>query len=102
VWKATSPGQRGRITVDRSLLWRGPPFKPLTEGLVATGGRTASGRISVWHHGGGHKRLYRRVDFVRSEGQESRIVRIEYDPNRSARIALLRHEGPAWEGARLA
>ena len=99
IWKPTSPGQRGRITVDRSFLWAGPPFKALTEGLHNKGGRTASGRISVWHQGGGHKRLYRLIDFQRVGSQESKIVRIEYDPNRSARIALLQHQGPEWEGA---
>lgn len=99
VWKPTSPGQRGRITVDRSLLWKGPPFKPLTHGITGSGGRSATGRISVWHQGGGHKRLYRLVDFVRPTEQESRVVRLEYDPNRSARIALVQHEGSAWEGA---
>lgn len=91
IWKPTSPGQRGRITVSRQHLWKGDPVRELTQGLRKAGGRTASGRISVWHQGGGHKRLYRLVDFVRPKGVDSVIERIEYDPNRSARIALIKH-----------
>ena len=84
--------------MDRSHLWKGAPFKPLTVGLRKTGGRANNGRISVWHKGGGAKRLYRIIDFSRKAGVESRIERIEYDPNRSARIALVRHSGPQWNG----
>lgn len=89
VWKPTSPGQRHRITVDRYNLWKGKPFKPLVEGLRKSGGRNNTGRISVWHQGGGHKRLYRRVDFWRQDSADSVVKRIEYDPNRGARIALV-------------
>jgi ribosomal protein L2 len=98
IWKPTSQGQRGRITVSTYNLWKGKPFKPLVESLRKTGGRNASGRISVWHKGGGHKRSYRRIDFVRPAGVQSEIERIEYDPSRSARIALVKHLGEEWEG----
>jgi large subunit ribosomal protein L2 len=57
--------------------------------LSKTGGRNNTGRISVWHKGGGHKRLYRLIDFWRQDGAESVVKRIEYDPNRNARIALV-------------
>lgn len=99
VWKPTSPGQRGRITVSRQHLHKGAPFGELTQGLRKAGGRTASGRISVWHQGGGHKRLYRLVDFLRPEGVESTVERVEYDPNRSARIALIKHAQADLRGA---
>eukprot|EP00892_Ulva_mutabilis_P005199 jgi/Ulvmu1/3050/UM015_0090.1 len=94
VWKPTSPGQRHRITVDRYNLWNGKPFKPLVEGLSKAGGRSNTGRITVWHQGGGHKRLYRLVDFHRDDKCESIVKRIEYDPNRSARIALVEQIRP--------
>lgn len=61
----------------------------MVEGLTKSGGRNNSGRISVWHKGGGHKRLYRRVDFWRQDQADSVVKRIEYDPNRNARIALV-------------
>lgn len=65
MYKPTSPGQRGRIITLRSHLWKGKPYKPLTVGLRKKGGRNNQGRICVWHRGGGHKRLYRMVDFQR-------------------------------------
>lgn len=98
VWKPTSPGQRHRVTVDRYNLWNGKPFKPLTEGLSKAGGRNNTGRITVWHQGGGHKRLYRLVDFSRDDKCESVVKRIEYDPNRSARIALIERTHPLKNG----
>jgi large subunit ribosomal protein L2 len=98
-WKPTSPGQRGRVTVDRYNLYRGRPFKPLTTGGVHhTGGRNHTGRTTVWHKGGGHKRLYRLIDFRRALQAESVVERVEYDPNRTARIALVRHLGERFEG----
>lgn len=75
--------------MDRYNLWNGKPFKSLVEGLSQSGGRNNTGRISVWHQGGGHKRLYRRVDFWRKDEADSVVKRIEYDPNRGARIALV-------------
>lgn len=98
MWKPTSPGQRHRITVDRYNLWKGKPFKPLTEGLSKAGGRSNTGRITVWHQGGGHKRLYRLIDFKRDDKCESVVKRIEYDPNRNARIALIERTVPRSEG----
>lgn len=92
IWNPTSPGQRGRITVDRFNLWRGKPFKELTQGLTKSGGRNHTGRTTVWHQGGGHKRLYRLVDFFRRDNAVSIVRRIEYDPNRSARIALIERQ----------
>ncbi len=78
--------------MDRYNLWKGKPFKRLTVGLHQAGGRNHTGRTTVWHQGGGHKRLYRLIDFKRSRPAESVVQRIEYDPNRSARIALVKHK----------
>ena len=90
VYKPTSPGQRGRITTTRDHLWKGKPFKALTVGLRKKGGRNNQGRISVWHKGGGHKQLYRVIDMKRRATTAAGTVRrIEYDPNRSTRIALV-------------
>ena len=94
VHKPTSPGQRGRITTYRANLWKGKPYKPLTKGLIKSGGRNNCGRTTVWHRGGGHKRLYRVVDFQRKLRDVAGVIRrIEYDPNRTARIALVDFEG---------
>lgn len=92
-YKPVTPGLRGRVVTTRKDLWKGDPFKPLTEGLVKTGGRNNHGRITSRHRGGGHKRVYRKIDFSRRSEitTEAVIERIEYDPNRSARIALLHH-----------
>ena len=93
-YKPTTPGFRGRIITSRTNLWRGGPFKPLTEGLRRSGGRNNQGRITIRHRGGGHRKVYRLIDFKRVGWMEDGVVqRIEYDPNRSARIALLKHEG---------
>lgn len=92
-YKPTTPGQRGLVLVDRSELWKGAPVKKLTEGLRKTGGRNAHGRITTRHIGGGHKRRYRLVDFARRKFDVSAVVeRIEYDPNRTAFIALIKYE----------
>ena len=89
-YKPTTPGFRGRVITDRSKLWKGKPLKALTKGLTKRGGRNNSGRITVWHKGGGHKRLYRMIDFKRDLfGVNGVIRRIEYDPNRTTRIALV-------------
>ncbi len=86
----TSPGRRGLILVDRSGLHKGRPVKALTEGLRKTGGRNNIGHATARGRGGGHKRLYRIIDFKRRRWDDPATVeRIEYDPNRSAFIALL-------------
>ncbi len=90
-FKPVTPSQRQLVIVDRSGLHRGAPEKGLTEGLTRKGGRNNNGRITVRFRGGGHKRTYRIVDFKRRErlGEVATVERIEYDPNRSAFIALL-------------
>lgn len=92
-YNPTSPGQRGLVTVDRSELYKGKPVKTLTEGLSKTGGRNNSGHITSWQKGGGHKRKYRLVDFKRRKMDIGAVVeRIEYDPNRTAYIALIAYD----------
>lgn len=92
-FKPTSPGQRQLVIVDRSSLWKGGPVKALTKGLSKSGGRNNYGRITSRHIGGGHKRSYRLIDFKRLKHDIPAIVeRIEYDPNRTAFIALLKYE----------
>eukprot|EP00887_Chlorella_sp_A99_P003360 scaffold26.g3360.t1 len=92
-YKPTTPGFRGRVITSRKDLWKGGPFKPLTEGLGRSGGRNTRGVVTTRHRGGGSKRLYRLVDFKRPPGAAGpgTVQRIEYDPNRSTRIALLQH-----------
>ena len=88
----TTPSQRHLVIVDRSELWKGKPVKTLTEGLRQKGGRNNSGRIMVRWRGGGHKRRYRVVDFKRRKDDVAAVVeRLEYDPNRTAFIALIRY-----------
>lgn len=92
-WKPTSNGQRFRVTVNANV-WKGKPFKPLTKGISRTGGRNSSGRITSWHIGGGHRKKYRRISFAHDaalEGHQGIIQRIEYDPNRSGHIALVKY-----------
>jgi large subunit ribosomal protein L2 len=92
-FKPVTPSLRQLVQVDRAGLWKGKPVKALTEGLIKTGGRNNLGRITVRHHGGGHKRRYRLVDFKRRKlGVGAVVERLEYDPNRSAFIALLRYD----------
>lgn len=92
-FKPTTPSQRQLVLVDRSHLWKGKPVKPLTEGLNKTGGRNNTGRVSIWHRGGGHKRTYRLVDFKRTKrGVAATVERLEYDPNRTAFIALIKYD----------
>jgi large subunit ribosomal protein L2 len=92
-YKPTTPGQRQLVLVDRSALYRGKPVKALTEGKSSSGGRNNNGRITVRFRGGGHKQAYRVVDFKRRKFDvPARIERIEYDPNRTAFIALLAYE----------
>jgi len=92
-YKPTTPGQRQLVIVDRSELHKGDPVKTLTEGLRQKGGRNNYGRITVRWRGGGHKRRYRMVDFKRRKFDVSATVeRLEYDPNRTAFIALIRYD----------
>jgi large subunit ribosomal protein L2 len=92
-YNPTSPGRRQLITTDRSELWNGKPVKVLTEGLSSKGGRNNRGRITAYHRGGGHKRTYRLVDFRRVRFDVvGTIERLEYDPNRTAFIALVNYE----------
>jgi large subunit ribosomal protein L2 len=90
-FKPVTPSQRELVIVDRSSLHKGKPEKGLTEGKPATGGRNNHGRVTVRFRGGGHKQRYRIVDFKRRDklGQEATVERIEYDPNRTAFIALI-------------
>jgi len=87
-----TPSLRELIQVDRSGLWKGKPHKPLTRGLSKTGGRNNLGRTTSWHIGGGHKRLYRIIDFKRNKLEiDATVERIEYDPNRTSFIALIKY-----------
>jgi large subunit ribosomal protein L2 len=92
-FKPTTPSQRQLVIVDRSGLWKGKPEKSLTEGLRKHGGRNNHGRITVRFRGGGHKRNYRVIDFKRNKFDMVAVVeRLEYDPNRTAFIALIKYE----------
>lgn len=91
-FKPTTAGQRFKVLPDYSDITAKRPEKKLIEPLKRTGGRDSKGRISVRHRGGGHKRFYRLVDFKRDkEGMKAKVLGIEYDPARSARIALIRY-----------
>ncbi len=91
-YKPTTPSQRQLVIVDRSELHKGKPVKGLTEGLVSKGGRNNLGRITTRFRGGGHKRTYRMVDFKRRKLDIPAVVeRLEYDPNRTAFIALVKY-----------
>jgi len=91
-FKPVTPGRRGLILVSRRDLWKGKPVKSLTEGLSKSGGRNNHGRITARRLGGGHKRRYRLVDFKRTKTGTATVERIEYDPNRTAFIALVRYD----------
>ncbi|EJT07067.1 MULTISPECIES: 50S ribosomal protein L2 [Rhizobium] len=87
-----TPSQRQLVIVDRSALYKGKPVKALTEGLTKSGGRNNLGRITARFIGGGHKRTYRLIDFKRRKFEvEGTVERIEYDPNRTAFIALVNY-----------
>ncbi len=87
-----TPGMRQLVLVDRSALYKGKPVKSLTEGLTKKGGRNNTGRITARRRGGGHKRRYRVVDFKRQKyDMPATVERIEYDPNRTAFIALVKY-----------
>lgn len=92
-YKPTSPGRREMTVSDFSEITRRTPEKSLTEGKRSTGGRNNHGRVTVRFRGGGVKRRYRIIDFLRNkDGMNAVVEHIEYDPNRSARIALLKYE----------
>jgi len=92
-YRPTTPSRRQLVLVDRSDLHKGKPVKKLTKGLTSSGGRNNLGRMTVRHRGGGHKRLYRLVDFKRRKlGVSAVVERLEYDPNRSAFIALIAYD----------
>ncbi|MGE0847723.1 MAG: 50S ribosomal protein L2, partial [Flavobacteriaceae bacterium] len=92
-FKPVTPSTRQLVIVDRSGLYKGKPVKGLTEGLVSSGGRNNYGRVTARFQGGGHKRSYRMIDFKRRKLDVTATVeRLEYDPNRTAFIALIRYE----------
>jgi len=92
-FRPVTPGQRGKILVDRSELWKGKPEKSLTEGAKSTGGRNNLGRITSRFRGGGHKQRYRLIDWARTKRDiEGKVERLEYDPNRTAHIALIKYK----------
>jgi large subunit ribosomal protein L2 len=91
-FRPTSPGRRELVIVDRGELYKGKPVKALTEGLTKSGGRNNVGRVTAFRHGGGHKRTYRKIDFKRRKWDiEATVERLEYDPNRTAFIALIKY-----------
>jgi large subunit ribosomal protein L2 len=88
--RPTSPGRRGTVRVNSPQLHKGEPHEPLVEKINSSGGRNNMGRITTRHRGGGHKRRYRLVDFKRhKDGVAGKVERIEYDPNRTAHLALI-------------
>jgi len=92
-YNPVTPSQRQLVLVDRSGVHRGAPVKTLTEGRNSSGGRNNSGRITVRFRGGGHKKAYRKIDFKRRKFDvPAKVERIEYDPNRTGFIALIKYE----------
>ena len=92
-FRPMTPSQRQLVIVDRSALHKGGPIKTLTNGKSSTGGRNSQGRMTSRHRGGGHKRRYRKIDFKRRKFDVVGVVeRLEYDPNRTAFIALVRYK----------
>jgi large subunit ribosomal protein L2 len=91
-FKPITPGLRQLVIVDRSELHKGKPVKSLTEGKSQKGGRNNTGRITVRFRGGGHKQTYRIIDFKRRKSDmPAKVERLEYDPNRTSFIALIRY-----------
>ena len=92
-FKSYTKSTRGTVLVDRKNLWKGKPLKSLSFGKKSTGGRNKLGRITSRSKGSGHKKKYREIDFYRKkDDMKAKIERIEYDPNRSAYVALIRYE----------
>jgi len=95
-YKPITNGQRHRITLLKENISKEKPLKALTQGLTKKSGRNNFGRITSYHRGGGHKRLYRFIDFKRQYYKETaQVLKLEYDPNRSAFIALIQYESGA-------
>ncbi len=93
IFKSYTKSTRGTVLVNRDKLWKGKPLKSLTYGKISTGGRNNLGRITSRSKGAGHKNKYREIDFYRKKDDlKAKIVRIEYDPNRSAHVALIKYE----------
>ena len=91
-FKPTTPGQRGLVSTNKGELYKGKPIKKLVVGLSSSGGRNNHGHVTARRKGGGHKRKYRIIDFKRSKIDiEGKVERIEYDPNRTAFVALIRY-----------
>jgi large subunit ribosomal protein L2 len=91
-YKPTSPSRRQLVTIDRTGLHAGGPIKALSHGQSKSGGRNNTGRITAWQRGGGHKRRYRIIDFKRIHDDiEGTVERLEYDPNRTSFIALIKY-----------
>src|SRR6202040_552291 len=92
-YNPVTPGQRQLVLVDRSALYSGKPVKALTEGKHSTGGRNNNGHITSRYRGGGHKQAYRKIDFKRRKFDvPAKVERLEYDPNRTGFIALVKYE----------
>ena len=92
-FKPYTKSSRGTILVDKSKLWKGKPYKPLTSVNNPSKGRNNYGRITSRNHGGGHKQKYRHIDFYRKKfNMKAEVERIEYDPNRSCYIMLVKFE----------
>tara|TARA_Y100000590_G_scaffold327709_1_gene372070 strand:- start:203 stop:1030 length:828 start_codon:yes stop_codon:yes gene_type:complete len=93
IYKSYTKSTRGTVLVDRKNIWKGKSLKSLTLGSHSTGGRNNLGRITSRHKGAGHKQKYRQIDFYRKkDDMKAKIERIEYDPNRSAYVALIKYE----------
>ena len=93
IFKSYTKSTRGTVLVNKENLWKGKPLKSLTIGQHSTGGRNNLGRITSRHKGSGHKHKYRMIDFYRKKDDlKAKIERIEYDPNRSAHVALVKYE----------
>ncbi|MDR0942131.1 MAG: 50S ribosomal protein L2 [Holosporales bacterium] len=92
-YKSITTSQRQLVGIDRTSLWKGKPFKKLTRNKIDRAGRNSHGHVTVWNRGGGHKQRYRVIDFLRGKKDIPAVVeRIEYDPNRSSFIALVKYE----------
>src|SRR5918995_3119073 len=91
-YKPVTPGRRQMTVLTFDEITTSTPHAPLTENLQPSGGRNSTGEQTIWWRGGGHKRLYRIIDFKRDKaGIPGKVATIEYDPNRSARIALINY-----------
>src|SRR5437763_7471148 len=92
-YNPVTPSQRQLVLVDRTGLYKGKPLKELTEGKSSSGGRNNNGRITVRFRGGGHKQAYRKIDFKRRKFDvPATVERLEYDPNRTGFIALIKYK----------